>query len=259
MTTVTESQGYPAPIEPGLLVIAGVESLADADPSTGWPDQAKPRMFDKRALLQTQLWIDIRAVAHRVDDMSHDHRANVIEMLLDQAPTLMIETTIWLRMAARDGLADAATAETNHEALAALGDDWMERTPLVQRMRELNETRPLEQAAVLVRLDAPDAVTELSDSTSGRWKVTTEASAYLIDLDSRLLFRIPEGGDGSHVRDDGRLVLAFLFPTDGQWLDLVDLAECTVGAMMRGHVVVNGKSEPLRTTIVTRIEKLEPP
>jgi hypothetical protein len=247
----------PEPVEDGMLVVAGIDRLAEADVSTGWADRVAPRALDARVLLQTQVWVDIRAVIHQVSSMDGTYRANVVEMLLDQEKDLMAAAVADLAVASLVGLLPASQAKAKMVALQALGNGWIERTPLVRRLRE---TDTLAVAGSPEERGGGDLIfAELPTSAGGLWRVTTETSIYLLDLDRPEVLRIGGAARGHHVAADGCVVLAFEFDSDGQWLPLLRIEQCRVGAALVAIQVLRGAESRIRSTPIRRIERAVPP
>jgi hypothetical protein len=74
-----------------------------------------------------------------------------------------------------------------------------------------------------------DRIDFLDDSDTGVWQVTTEVSILVIDLDQGRLIRYPGTAADTHLTDDDGLVVNHL-PDDNEWVPLVLLAQCRVGA-----------------------------
>lgn len=105
-------------------------------------------MMLPRVLEQDQVWVN----GERLDEMDRHHRANLIPFLRGNARTLqrMAERIYWGSslaavdwLEASDGVAGAqAEAEAQFELPA---DDWLERTPLMRRLVELEAGRPIDE------------------------------------------------------------------------------------------------------------------
>lgn len=86
----------------------------------------------------------------------------------------------------------------------------------------------------------------LTDHDSGRWRISTESSTYVLDLDTRISTRIPgDGEDAVGLRRDGAA------------LPLIRLVTCERGAAAMLLLDVRGDGYPtLRmTTSVQRITR----
>jgi hypothetical protein len=104
------------------------------------------------------------------------------------------------------------------------------------------------------------AMRTLMDSTTGRYRVTTESgSQYIVDLDQNTLVRLRGAAPPSALDDDP-------FPSeplrhDGRPVTLVNIREATVG---RSAEFLVDLEEPdvaatmRATTMITSIEQIEP-
>lgn len=81
-------------------------------------------------LNQSEVWVNAEGI-HRLDDMDPDHRANLIPFLRGNARTLYGRT-----------LADPDYGPALVSAAEA--EEWMEQTPLMRRLVELEQGRPIE-------------------------------------------------------------------------------------------------------------------
>ena len=70
---------------------------------------------------------------------------------------------------------------------------------------------------------------DIEDTDTGLWQITTETSVYLIDLDHRRFRRIPGAAAGTHRTDDAVLVEVRDLPGDFGWLPLLELLMCRLG------------------------------
>jgi hypothetical protein len=71
----------------------------------------------------------------------------------------------------------------------------------------------------------------LDDSDTGVWEVTTETSTYLVDLENGRMIRYPGAAD-THIADDGVTVGVNDLIDDTDWVPLILLAQCQVGASL---------------------------
>lgn len=93
---------------------------------------------------------------------------------------------------------------------------------------------------------------EIAATSGGRWQVTTLTSTYLLDMDEAWAVRVPHGG--AVRRDDGTLLISYMFNTDGQPLTIHEVIEVRVGHPLRLQVVLpDGQTVPLRSTPIRRI------
>lgn len=245
-----------------MLVVAGVESEADADPSTGWTGAVDAGTMHPRVILQTQVWVDTRAQVHRLVDMDRPHRADVAEMLSFREDDLVLLAGLGVARLLAQGALSSGEARERLRALGALGRGWMGRTPLVRRMWELNGGGgggggSLAVPSLLGRSPAGGATTTVrgvADEDGGCWVVQTETSTYVVDLVRRTVLRSPGAVRSSHVRSDGRIVVVNRHSFDGRTLRLIHLMECRVGSALRATVLVEGVECPLRSTLVVSVE-----
>lgn len=252
-------------IEPGLLVVGGARSLADADPAAGWLDDVDPGTMQSLVILQTKVWVDVDGRARRLEDLASEERAALIRHLSgdERVWTLAAGAKVLSNLKMR--LISPVEARAMMDALAALGDGWMDRTPLVRRLRELNagpaRPRPVdpEREGPDLRSFAPSPTQELLGHESGLWRITTEVSIYLLDLDRREILRMGAATSDTHVADDGEIVWARRFDTDHQSHTLERLERCRIGEPMSGIQIIDRQLQPFRSTFVTRIERIEPP
>jgi len=86
--------------------------------------------------------------------------------------------------------------------------------------------------------------TRLDDSGHGRWRVTTQTSAHLIDLDRRAVTRIE--GAGTPTTDAGWLVSSLR--CDREFVELVELVRCEVGCEMEMLLQIRDDCSTLRLT-----------
>jgi hypothetical protein len=66
---------------------------------------------------------------------------------------------------------------------------------------------------------------------AGRWQVTTETSLYLIDLDARLVIRVPDAGAGA-LPGLSPVAIASL-RRDHEQVTLIELIECELERPLR--------------------------
>lgn len=105
------------------------------------------------SLFQAEVWVDAAGVEHRLEAMDRHHRANLIPFLRGNARTLQRAAEVaYFRSALAmvgnpsDGVADAQDAiEAMFEIPA---EDWLEQTPLMRRLVELEAGRPIEQRLI---------------------------------------------------------------------------------------------------------------
>ena len=106
----------------------------------------------------------------------------------------------------------------------------------------------------------PTATTDLTsvtDTDTGRYKVTTESSTYILDLDQRTLTRSPGDGAGTHPEATSAKYVAAL-RRDAETLTLHELITLRVDASMIANIQVRDDDVTTlrRTTIVRHIERL---
>jgi hypothetical protein len=258
-------------VPPGLLVIAGVRTLREADPESGWPAAAAVGALDRRLLLQDKIWIDPHGVIHRLENLGEEHALHVLETLLDMELELEMAARARVGAEMAAGVLDVQTALRDLDAVSALGRRWVEETPLLKRLAALNSVSlparsstpfddpSLPRAGLSAVVQRPSRAAELTDTTGGLWRVSTETSVYLIDLDLRMLLRAPGAVRGTHLNVDGELVRAYEFNTDNAWHKLVRLEVCRLGERMKVRATLGGRDAPIHTTKVTIIELAEPP
>jgi hypothetical protein len=106
----------------------------------------------------------------------------------------------------------------------------------------------------------PVTVRRLTNADTGHWQVTTQASTYLIDLDTRRAVRLPghrpPPADGTQVvtviGNDGLTYEVTQLLGDGDWERLLLLIHCVVGESMylytlpEEHVLTTRGSTPVR-------------
>ncbi|WP_028650216.1 hypothetical protein [Nocardioides halotolerans] len=215
-----------------LRLVAGDRAVPNAPPF-GDPPTRAVEMIDKRVILQTEIWVDRHARSHRVEQMSQEHRANVLALLRTQA-TQWIGDAVVEEVAATI-LGDISGAETAQhlELLDLLTEGWTDHTPLGQRLHVLNHTRPqpLRPPPALLGPDQTDHPQVLRDSDTGLWQVTTHSGTHhLIDLDRRRIQRRPRPPsttDDEHPGPGSRSL-----PYDNEWTYLDCLIRCRIGAWL---------------------------
>lgn len=103
-----------------------------------------------------------------------------------------------------------------------------------------------------------DGVDGLLDTDTGRYELRTHTARYLLlDLDARRLQRVPRTavvGTEDHPIPPGTVVFGFDF--DGSWVDLVELVHCVRGDEMRLLALIDGQTQPWRTTAVLLIKRV---
>lgn len=78
----------------------------------------------------------------------------------------------------------------------------------------------------------PPTRTVLTDGDTGRWQITTEASIYLLDLDTRTMLRVPGAGTGlQHDPTRGSIKVTTL-AADHRAVPLHQILHCQVGQSM---------------------------
>lgn len=96
--------------------------------------------------------------------------------------------------------------------------------------------------------------TRLDDSSTGCWRVTTQTSAHLIDLDRRTVTRIE--GAGAPVADAGWTVSALR--CDRESVPLIELVRCSISCPMQLLLRIHDDCITLRrTTAVVAIAPAE--
>lgn len=247
-------------IHPGLLVIAGIRTQQEAEPDTGWPDAAPVGGLDRRILLQDKIWIDPFGQIHRLDELSQAYRAHIVDTLIDMDLELEMASRVRVGSDMLSGALDTPAGLRDLDAIGALGRRWVETTPLIKRLVALGGISLPERPPIHHSSAPPGGrVTELHDSDGGLWRVSTETSTYLIDLDLRMLLRAPGAVRGTHINLKGELVMAYEFSTDPAWQRLIHLDGCRLGEPMVARVRSDGREGPIRSTDVTIIELAEPP
>jgi hypothetical protein len=93
----------------------------------------------------------------------------------------------------------------------------------------------------------------------GQWQVATETSLYLIDIDRRLVTRVPDAGDGT-MPGLPPVAIASL-RRDHEPLPLIELVECELGKPLRMLIDVRRDGVPtLRvSTHIRELRQLNPP
>jgi hypothetical protein len=106
-------------------------------------------MIDLRIFLQSEYWVDTKGTGHLITSMSNEYRSNVIRLLLIRAQylhweiLLLIPGKIHSAIMQRDS--DLLNAILQKEIdLIDVGDsfDFIEKTPLMKRLRELVPNGP---------------------------------------------------------------------------------------------------------------------
>lgn len=87
----------------------------------------------------------------------------------------------------------------------------------------------------------------------GVWRVSTEASAYILDLDRRWGYRLPGEGLGVHPDTKDRIVLTLPLDSDNSKFHL-DSLYCVVGRPM---YIEHDDTRWIRSTLVRKIELVE--
>lgn len=109
--------------------------------------------FTSDLLNQDDVWIDGDLQVHQLDEMDRHHRANLIPFLRGNVLTLYI----------------AAHPDGPSEDVADRGslEEWLEATPLMRRLVDLERGRPIEDRA------ATDARNRAYELATGYQKVRT--------------------------------------------------------------------------------------
>lgn len=84
---------------------------------------------------QDEVWVDGAGQSHRLEEMDRHHRANLIPFLRRSAVTLYID-------ALRRGVTFAGHDDREGQSIA---ESWLEQTPLMRRLVELEQGRPIEE------------------------------------------------------------------------------------------------------------------
>lgn len=120
---------------PTLAQLARVELVPDRPFD---PHQATPGILDRRVLIQAEVWVDARAVVHRLEDMGDGYRANVAAHLHLHA------TWMWAAAAFDELLDNPLGVHTAHReaGIPLVGEvdphAWLESTTLVRALRRLS-------------------------------------------------------------------------------------------------------------------------
>jgi hypothetical protein len=126
-----------------LALLAGADDRVGPD---GCPLQAPfpdlstgVNMLDKRVVCQDRIWCDAERQVFFVERMSPEYRANVIAFLAPLESYWLFQAITWVGIETWIGTIDPGTARHQLDLLSAVPDGWMDRTPLVRRLRLLNE------------------------------------------------------------------------------------------------------------------------
>ena len=93
---------------------------------------------------------------------------------------------------------------------------------------------------------------ELDDK--GVWRVSTETSAYILDLDNGWGQRLPGEGLGVGPEHEGEIVAVMPLYVDGGKFRLYGL-DCVLGERM--FIMTSGSGAWVHSTFVRKIERLE--
>lgn len=231
--------------EPGSgsdrLSLAFLLAAGDLPPTTATSfldSIGEPGVIDKRVILQTEWWVDIRAVRHRLEEMSPDYRANVLAHLEQEASVWVHQALTWVLFDAITGGTEAAEANDRLDLLDLLMPGWTHHTPLGLRLHELNGTTPgsLPPPPHLTGATDSDTPDQLRHQDGGCWQVTTESTTeYLLDLDRRRIIRRPgyppgptTTAFGSNGNTPARPPVNQL-DHDREWTPLTGLVQCRLG------------------------------
>ena len=98
----------------------------------------------------------------------------------------------------------------------------------------------------------------LDDSDTGLWLVSTEVSAYIVDLDKRRILRLPGAAAAPHFAADGALVVVTDLDGDREWCQLSELTYCHLGEpLLAVDFSARGVRHRRITTLVQRIDRCE--
>lgn len=200
--------------------------------------QHGPGALDLRVFDQDQVWVDILGVPHALHEMDDTYRANVIGHLYEHAD-------LYLRGVVRDEFTETAVAALTGERPPDRADrpadavGWVEATPLMRRLRAMT---PRWEGHVTDERD------EITNAPTGRWRVITEGSTYLVDLDNRTVSRAPRQGTVGVTGDLRR---------DGNPIPLLELALCRRAeqAVMMLDIRGDGVATLRVTSLVARITR----
>jgi hypothetical protein len=109
----------------GVMIDAAVERV-----ERGW--------LDKRIILQDRTWITENGEQLPLEAMSVAHRRNVIEFLSGFEDTWAAMALLYVTGEVLLGHIDLEEGARQHGLVAQLASGWMQRTPLVQRLLDLN-------------------------------------------------------------------------------------------------------------------------
>lgn len=114
------------------------------------------------SLYQTSVWVDAAGVEHDIDTMDPDYRSNVIGFLRRNARALQDRAFVRFRQSFPDDPSDGVAAAMD-QICAELEQDpaeWIDQTPLMQRLLELDAGRTrLQRAKTAVRNKAYEVAT----------------------------------------------------------------------------------------------------
>ncbi|MFC8503817.1 hypothetical protein ACFUC1_15785 [Pedococcus sp. NPDC057267] len=85
--------------------------------------------IDKRVILQDQLWVDREAHAHRLTDMTAEHRQQVRDLLARVADDWLADAVAWEFIGAIHGAIRPAEAAERMTTLDALTPGWTQQEP----------------------------------------------------------------------------------------------------------------------------------
>lgn len=243
--------------DPGDLDYAFRVVAGDTPPTTIRPftehGQFGSDMIDKRCILQTRTWVDRDGMAHDLEDMTPDYRANVLQHLRQEAPNWIDGARVIAITLALHGAIDAAQANREITAVAALPDGWTDHTPLGLALHHLNGSTPtpLTPQPELVTAAVSDTPDLLRNSDSGIWTVTTHShSRYDLDLDRRRIRRVPAATEGNGL---GKALAG-----DGDWTLVEGIVDCAVGRIMVILDIRDGQGSYRISTTVRSIRAASP-
>ena len=139
--------------------------------------------WDVRVLDQARVWVDSAGTVHRIEDLSDEHLANVVDTLRRRAVEIMVD---YCAAAGLGRFTPKAPLPPMTGTVQDVARDWIMKTRVWDALQREYRARAARR---------PGTVRSLGSDT-GVWAVRTENSTHVLDLDHSQMVRLAQAAAG---------------------------------------------------------------